>query len=83
MPRPGLRTKKRHIRKTPGGRVVVHYEKEKRNKDRCAVCKGELRGVYHGRGDFSKTFRIVKRPYGGYLCHACLQRLIEEKLISV
>jgi len=82
MPRPGLRNEKRHLVRVPSGKVVIHYEKEKRNKDKCAMCKNELRGVYHGYGNLSKSSRVVKRIYGGYLCHKCLQKLIEEKVIS-
>ncbi|HLI46509.1 MAG TPA: hypothetical protein VKU94_04880 [Geobacterales bacterium] len=82
MPRPSLRNEKRHVLKAPSGRIVIHYEKEKRNRDKCALCKSELRGVYHGFGSMSKTSRIVKRAYGGYLCHKCLQKIIEERVIS-
>ncbi len=82
MPRPGLRNKKVHIRKSPGNLLKFHYEKERREKDKCAICKGKLHGTYHGTGSFSKTFRRVKRPYGGYLCHRCLQKIIEAKVIK-
>ncbi len=82
MPRPGLRNKKVHIRKTPGGSLKFHYEKPKRGKDKCAICKEELRGTYHGRGSFSKSFRRVKRIYGGYLCHRCLEKMIINEVIK-
>lgn len=82
MPRPALRSKKVHKVKTPGGRLSLHYEKEKRNKDKCAICKGELKGTYHGLGRLSKSKRRVKRAYGGYLCANCLQKIIEDKVIA-
>ena len=77
-----MRNEKKHVLRVPSGRIVIHYEKERRGKDKCALCREELRGVYHGTGNLSKSSRIVKRAYGGYLCHRCLQRIIEERVIS-
>jgi large subunit ribosomal protein L34e len=82
MPRPAHRNDKIHLVKTPGGIVKIHYEKPKRNKDKCAICKSELHGTYHGRGSLSKSSRRVKRPYGGHLCPNCLKNLIESKVIA-
>jgi len=82
MPRPALRRKKRVYKRTPGGRLVIHYKKDKRNKDKCAICKNILHGTYHGYGNMSKTKRRPKRIFGGYLCSNCLQKLIVNKVIS-
>ncbi|MCG2870448.1 MAG: 50S ribosomal protein L34e [Vulcanisaeta sp.] len=75
MPRPALRSRKlRRIKtRTPGGRLVTHYEKRFASKPRCAICGKPLSGIDMAR---VKTEHIrgltVSRPYGGYVCHRCL-----------
>lgn len=84
MPRPTLRTKskKKHFVKLPSGKVAIHYEKEKSNKDKCAICKKELQGTNHGKEFLTKSQRRPKRLFGGFLCSNCLQKIIEEKIIK-
>jgi Ribosomal protein L34E len=82
MPRPALRRKKYRIVRTPGGNLSVHYLKDKRNKDRCAICKSILHGTNHGYGNLPRSSRRPKRIFGGYLCSNCLKRIIETKVIN-
>lgn len=92
MPRPGLRTRtvKRRNLKTPGSRRVVHYSRlSKPGEARCSACGAILPGVPRLKpskmSNVSRSSRRPNRPYGGYLCSACLSSkirahvLIEEK----
>jgi large subunit ribosomal protein L34e len=82
MPKPSLRSKKYHIVRTPGGRYAIHYLKEKRNKDKCAICKSELHGTNHGYKSLPRSSRRPKRIFGGYLCSNCLKKILENKIIE-
>lgn len=68
---PKDRTKKRVARRTPSGRLSFHTRKKKTGRARCALCAAILRGVSAARG-LSHTQRVPSRPFGGYLCPACL-----------
>ena len=88
MPRPGLRTHSRrkvYVR-TPGGRTVIHYEPRKPGPARCAICGRPLNGVPRlPRAELrklAKTEKRPERPYGGYICHRCLARLLKESIRS-
>ena len=77
MVRPALRSRsvRRIYRKTPGGRTVIHYDRLKRSKARCAVCGRELGGVPLGKEELRKLPKSLKRPermFGGVLCPSCL-----------
>jgi len=83
LPRPSQKSRsKRHVKtRTPGGRVVVHYERRHRAHPRCAWCGGVLRGVpREGHNKYSKSERTVERIYGGYLCHRCVERSIKHAI---
>lgn len=86
MPRPGLRTHsyRRIYRRTPGGRTVIHYEPKRPKAARCAICGGILNGVPRTKPvelkNMPKTYKRPERPYGGYLCHRCLARLLKESI---
>jgi len=86
MPRPMYRTRswRRVIRRVPSGEVVVHYEKRRPNRARCAICGAELNGVPTLRpsqlAKLAKTEKRPERPYGGYICPKCLARGIREAL---
>jgi Ribosomal protein L34E len=82
MPKPSLRRKPIRLVKTPSGKHVIRKIEKKRNKDKCAICKGYLHGTYHGKVRLSKSSRRPKRIFGGYICSSCLQKLIETKIIS-
>ncbi|CAL4063578.1 unnamed protein product, partial [Meganyctiphanes norvegica] len=84
---------RRHIVKTPGGRLVYHYEKKPGKAPACGECKNRLPGIKIARPRelhrLSKRQKHVNRSYGGNLCHKCLRDrivrafLIEEQKIVV
>ncbi|MCS7113304.1 MAG: hypothetical protein RMJ00_07220 [Nitrososphaerota archaeon] len=45
-------------------------------KPRCAVCSGIMHGVDH-RMD-TRSSRRPERPYGGCICHRCLDKGVRE-----
>ncbi len=83
MPRPRYRT--RSLRKvfvrTPGGRLVIHYEKRNKGWYKCAICGRPLAGVPREPKDYPKSSRRPERPYGGYLCAECLRRELTLEII--
>ncbi|MEM3346299.1 MAG: 50S ribosomal protein L34e [Desulfurococcaceae archaeon] len=89
MPRPMYRTRSWRIikRRTPGGNLVVHYEKRKPSKAKCAICGAELHGVPALRpyqlSKLSKTEKRPERPYGGYICPRCLTRGLREAVRTI
>ncbi len=76
------RSLRRVFRKTPGGRVVLHYGKRKPSAAKCANCKAELFGVPRAIpsrfGKFPKTQRRPERPFGGYYCGRCMRESIKS-----
>ncbi|MEM4762504.1 MAG: 50S ribosomal protein L34e [Desulfurococcaceae archaeon] len=88
MPRPMYRTRswRRIIRRTPGGGVLVRYEKRRPSKAKCAICGRELHGVPSLRpyqlAKLAKTEKRPERPYGGYICPQCLSRGLKEAIRS-
>ncbi|MCD6488154.1 MAG: 50S ribosomal protein L34e [Desulfurococcales archaeon] len=88
MPRPGLRTrsKRRVYRRTPGGRVVIHYRKRRPGPARCALCGRPLNGVPRlvpsMLRKLAKTEKRPERPFGGYLCPQCLRKQLKEAIRS-
>ena len=86
MPRPALRSRslRRIYRRTPGGRLVIHYERRKPNKAKCYICGGELHGVPRLRPSelrkLPKTMKRPERPYGGHICPKCLKRLLKKSI---
>lgn len=84
MVRPAYRSRslRRVCKRTPGGKTVIHFEKRKPNPAHCALCGRVLHGVPRLRPvelrKLPKRARRPERPYGGYLCPACLARLLKE-----
>ena len=80
MPRPALRSRSlRRVKvRTPGGRVVIHYERRKPSPARCGICGAVLSGVPRERPSklrkLAHTERRPERPYGGVICPRCLRR---------
>ena len=79
---PQKRRLRKVYRRTPGGRVVIHYRREKTGKHVCALCGRPLHGVPHGRRPsqvrkLAKTERRPERVFGGVLCADCARRVIE------
>ncbi len=82
MVAPHKRRLKKVAVRTPGGRVVYHYRKEKTGKHVCALCGKPLHGVPHGKRSaqvrkLSKSERRPERVFGGVLCAECTRKIIE------
>ncbi len=77
------RSLKRKYTRVPGGESVLHYKRKKTAHHKCAECGSLLNGVPRGNpheiSKFAKSEKTVSRPYGGYLCHSCLKRLMLTK----
>ncbi|RZF38163.1 hypothetical protein LSTR_LSTR005524 [Laodelphax striatellus] len=87
------KSNRRRIVRTPGGRLVYQYLKKPKKIPRCGQCKEKLRGIQPARpmerSRLSRRKKMVKRAYGGVLCHKCLKEkivrafLVEEQKIVV
>ena len=78
-------TSYKKIRKrTPGGRLVIHFRRKKVGYAKCAICKKPLSGVPRLRPSeirkLPKSQRRPTRPYGGYLCSACMRKEIKKRV---
>jgi large subunit ribosomal protein L34e len=73
--------KKRRVR-TPGNRLVTHYEMKKSSVARCSFCKKALHGVPRTNPSrmrkLPKSSRRPERPYGGNLCSECTRMLLRK-----
>jgi large subunit ribosomal protein L34e len=78
------RSWRRKYVRTPGGRVVVHFERRKPKIAHCAICGRPLHGVPRLRPvdlrKLPRTMRRPERPYGGYICPSCLARLLKASI---
>jgi len=77
------RSLRRVKRRTPSGKVVIHYRKRKPKKAHCSQCKKPLGGVprdlpYKIR-KLSKTQKRPERMYGGVLCPECLKNHLRNQ----
>lgn len=72
------RSLKRSFARVPSGNSVLHYKRKKTSPHTCAECGAKLSGIPRGTprqiGKLSKSDKTVSRPYGGYLCPACIKR---------
>lgn len=77
------RSKRRVYRRTPSGKVVIHYVKRRPRKAHCADCGGKLAGVPALAPTFmrnlAKSSKRPERAYGGVLCSYCSRREIISK----
>ncbi len=83
MPRPALRSRSlRRIKvKLPSGKSGIHYERKRNGVAICAICKRPLNGVKTNKVyKFSKTEKRPERPFGGYICHSCLEKLLKASI---
>jgi large subunit ribosomal protein L34e len=75
---------KKIAKRTPGGKLTIHYRREKVGFARCARCKKPLIGVPSlSRVEISrlpKSRRRPTRPYGGYLCSRCMRSEIKKRV---
>ena len=67
-------------KRTPGGKLVIHYVKRKHKPVRCAVTKQILPGVARGDQKVAKSQRRPERPFGGILSSKALRRRIIRKV---
>ncbi|MEM4481166.1 MAG: 50S ribosomal protein L34e [Desulfurococcaceae archaeon] len=76
------RTSRIALKRTPSGALSAHYEGEKPDRAKCAICGKELQGVPALRSSqvskLAKTEKRPERPYGGMICHQCLKRGLKE-----
>jgi large subunit ribosomal protein L34e len=74
------RSKRRIYRRTPGGRVVIHYVKRRPSRAVCGNCRTLLAGVPAVRGTemrrIPKSSKRPERMFGGTLCSPCSKRVI-------
>ncbi|HLC64933.1 MAG TPA: 50S ribosomal protein L34e [Candidatus Nanoarchaeia archaeon] len=88
MVRPQLRSRsyRRVFRKTPGGRVAVHFVERKPQRAKCGNCGSILHGIKAERptkmANTNKTAKRPERPYGGVLCSRCMREQIKKSIIS-
>jgi len=89
MVRRMLRTRslKRKKVKTPGNKVVVHFEDKKTGIARCAICGKPLHGIPRVKSSemrkLPKTKRRPERPYGGNLCSRCMRNLFRRSVTQI
>lgn len=83
MPKPGhrSRTLRRVFKKTPGGKVVIHYRERRPKKAKCASC-GSVLNIPSERPykmqKMSKSRKKVSRPFPE-LCSRCMRKKIKEE----
>jgi len=79
MVRPAYRSRSlRRVKvRTPGGRLVVHYEKRFSSPPRCAISGVVLQGMDAKRLKTDHSpIKAPSRPYGGYVAHFILARAL-------
>lgn len=77
------RSLRRIERRTPKGKIVVHYIQRTPAKAKCANCGKALHGVARAHagklGKLSKSERGPSRPHSGQLCSPCSRAAIITK----
>jgi large subunit ribosomal protein L34e len=84
---------KKHIVKTPGGRLVYQYLKKGPSFPKCGDCKIKLNGIVPARpvewSRMSRRMKTVNRSYGGSRCARCVRERVvraflieEQKIVS-
>ncbi|BDC19354.1 50S ribosomal protein L34e [Acidianus sp. HS-5] len=86
MPKPQFRSRsyrRIHV-KTPSGKSKIHFEKKKNKIAHCSKCGNPLNGVKINKVYlFSLSEKRPERPFGGYLCHKCLEDLIKMSVRGI
>ncbi len=87
MVRKSIRSGKRKLVKTPGGKFYFKRLADKPKYHHCATCDRKLPGMPRGTQveirKLKKSERTPSRPYGGQLCSPCLKRkLIRENRVT-
>ncbi|MBI1969774.1 50S ribosomal protein L34e [Candidatus Woesearchaeota archaeon] len=71
------RTMRRVYRRTPGGRLVLHFVKRKAKQPHCSNCGTVLHGMPRVKSSlrgFPRTKIRPERPYGGNFCSGCMRK---------
>lgn len=79
MVAPRFRKAKARKRKSPAGRKVLKYKKDKPKKRKCGVCHALLHGVPSEQRKLSKTQKRPERIFAGVLCAKCTERVVRLK----
>jgi len=73
--------------RTPGNRLVTHFEKKKPTIAKCGNCGQELKGIPRERPTAFRNLpysqKTVSRPFGGNLCSKCSREKIIEKFKDI
>jgi len=83
MPTRSDRSKKKKFRRNANGKAKVVYIRGKTGKHHCALCKGILHGVPHGKdkAQVKKLAKTKRRPtalFAGVLCSKCRAKVAVE-----
>jgi len=70
-------------KKTPGGRIAIHYLQRKAGLPKCSKCGSIIRGrtriAASHEGFLPKSDKRVGRIFGGYLCNKCTKEVFKKK----
>jgi large subunit ribosomal protein L34e len=78
MVKPSERFKKKTFKKLPGGKTVVRRKEARKGTPTCAICKENLKGTSYSP-KLKKSERRPERPFGGYLCQECSEKVFVYK----
>lgn len=86
MVRPQLRSRsyRKVYRRTPGGRVAIHFVERKPARAKCGSCGIILHGIQTERptkmSNLRRTAKRPQRPFGGVLCSKCMRTQIKKSI---
>jgi len=72
------RYKKKTFKRVPSGKTVIRRKDAKTGACKCAICKSELQGTSCST-KLKKSERRPERPFGGYLCQECSEKVFIYK----
>jgi len=86
MPNPNDRFKKHKMARVPGGKAKRKIVKKKVGKHVCALCKGMLHGMPHGKRVFeiqkmAKTERHPSNLLASMICPTCREKVFLEAIM--
>ncbi len=74
------RTYRRIKRKTPGGRILIAYERPKKRTATCSGCGISMKGIIHAK-NAAASKRNPSRPYAGVFCTKCMRSTIKNLMV--
>lgn len=86
-PRYRSRSRKKRVRRTPGGSPGIRYVNKRPAGHKCASCGALLHGVPSGLrpagvNKLSKSKKRPERMMGGHLCAKCVRDLVKNAVRS-